>query len=78
MSDWLHNLPVPWMALVVFGFTYAVAAAIYALPVLASHIEDVPNNTTRFWVLGRNRVPPSGHDETSLVMSAANRPGAST
>jgi chorismate mutase/prephenate dehydratase len=52
------------------------AAAIYGLNVLASHIEDEPNNTTRFWVLGRNRVPPSGRDETSLVMSAPNRPGA--
>jgi chorismate mutase / prephenate dehydratase len=52
------------------------AAAIYALKILASHIEDVPNNTTRFWVLGRGRVPPSGRDETSLVMSAPNRPGA--
>ena len=52
------------------------AAAIYALHVLAPHIEDEPNNTTRFWVLGRNRVPPSGHDETSLVMAAPNRPGA--
>ena len=31
-------------------------------------LEDVPNNTTRFWVLGRVRVPPSGRDETSLVM----------
>jgi len=30
MSDWLHNLPVPLMALVVFGFTYFLAAAIYA------------------------------------------------
>jgi len=30
MSDWLHNLPVPWMALVVFGFTYLLAAAVYA------------------------------------------------
>jgi hypothetical protein len=30
MSDWLHNLPLPWMALVVFGFTYLLAAAIYA------------------------------------------------
>jgi len=52
------------------------AAAIYGLNILAPHIEDVPNNTTRFWVLGRNRVPPSGRDETSLVMSAPNRPGA--
>jgi energy-converting hydrogenase Eha subunit C len=30
MSDWLHNLPLTWMALVVFGFTYLLAAAIYA------------------------------------------------
>jgi len=52
------------------------AAAIYGLNILAPHIEDVPNNTTRFWVLGKNRVPPSGRDETSLVMSAPNRPGA--
>ena len=30
MSDWLHNLPVLWMSLLVFGFTYLVTAAIYA------------------------------------------------
>jgi hypothetical protein len=37
MSDWLHNLPVPWMALVIFGFTYALAAAIYvAIAALAA------------------------------------------
>lgn len=53
-----------------------IAAAIYGLSVLAPHIEDEPNNTTRFWVLGRQSVPPSGRDETSLVMSAPNRPGA--
>jgi chorismate mutase/prephenate dehydratase len=46
------------------------------LNVVAPHIEDEPNNTTRFWVLGHQRVPPSGRDETSLVMSAPNRPGA--
>ena len=53
-----------------------IAAAIYGIAVLAPHIEDEPNNTTRFWVLGRQAVPPSGKDETSLVMSAPNRPGA--
>ena len=53
-----------------------IAASIYGLAVLAAHIEDEPNNTTRFWVLGRHTVPPSGRDETSLVMSAANKPGA--
>lgn len=30
MSDWLHNLPVPAMALVIFGLTYLLAAAIFA------------------------------------------------
>lgn len=30
MSDWLHNLPVPLMAAVVFGFTYMLAGAILA------------------------------------------------
>src|SRR5262249_32790306 len=31
MSDWLLNLPVIWMSLVVFGATYLFAAALYAL-----------------------------------------------
>src|SRR5262245_8192758 len=31
MSDWLHNLPTLWMALLVFGCTYLVTAAIYAV-----------------------------------------------
>jgi Protein of unknown function (DUF4239) len=30
MSDWFHELPVPWMALLVFGFTYMLALAIHA------------------------------------------------
>src|SRR6516225_948501 len=30
-SDWLHALPLAWMALVVFGVTYLVAAVIDAM-----------------------------------------------
>ena len=52
------------------------AGAIYGLATLAPHIEDEPNNTTRFWVLGQQQVGPSGRDETSLVMSCPNKPGA--
>lgn len=52
------------------------AAAIYGLDIVAAHIEDEPNNTTRFWVLGAHAAAPSGKDETSLVMSAQNKPGA--
>ena len=29
MSDWLLNLPVPWMAVVVFAATYLLAAVVY-------------------------------------------------
>jgi chorismate mutase/prephenate dehydratase len=51
-------------------------AALYGLQLLAENIEDNPSNTTRFLVLGRQEVAPSGRDKTSLVMSALNRPGA--
>jgi chorismate mutase/prephenate dehydratase len=52
------------------------AAGIYGLQVLASNIEDEPDNTTRFLVIGRESVPPSGKDKTSLLLSASNKPGA--
>jgi chorismate mutase/prephenate dehydratase len=52
------------------------AAALYKLKVLAPGIEDDPNNTTRFLVLGQVEAAPSGRDRTSLVMSAENKPGA--
>ena len=41
-----------------------------------SNIEDDPNNTTRFIVIGQQSVPPSGNDKTSLLLSTPNRPGA--
>ena len=53
-----------------------VAAETYDLPVLAANIEDDPGNTTRFLVIGNRTVPPTGADKTSLLLSAANRPGA--
>jgi hypothetical protein len=33
MADWLHDLPVVWMAVVIFAGTYALAAAIYGIVV---------------------------------------------
>jgi chorismate mutase/prephenate dehydratase len=52
------------------------AAERYQLGVLARAIEDDPNNTTRFLVLGNLEPGPTGRDRTSLVMSAENKPGA--
>jgi chorismate mutase/prephenate dehydratase len=52
------------------------AAALYKLKILAAGIEDDPNNTTRFLVLGQVDAAPTGRDRTSLVMSAENKPGS--
>ena len=52
------------------------AAEYYKLKLLARNIEDEPNNTTRFMVIGGEDVPPSGNDKTSLILRTANRPGA--
>jgi chorismate mutase/prephenate dehydratase len=52
------------------------AAAIYGLDILAANIEDKPDNTTRFLVIGRKIPAPSGRDKTSLLASTTNRPGA--
>ena len=53
-----------------------LAAERYGLALAARSIEDDPRNMTRFLVLGWNEAGPSGRDRTSIVMSAANRPGA--
>ncbi len=53
-----------------------MAAEAYGLDRLAGHIEDAADNTTRFLVVGRNDVPPSGADKTSIVVSSHNKPGA--
>lgn len=52
------------------------AAAHFGLRVCVENIEDDARNTTRFLVLGKQQVAPSGTDKTSLVLSSVNRPGA--
>jgi chorismate mutase/prephenate dehydratase len=54
----------------------ALAAEQYQVPVLAANIEDNPNNTTRFWVMGKQAVPPSGKDKTSLALAVKHEAGA--
>lgn len=52
------------------------AAELYGLATVAENIEDQPDNTTRFLVIGPQAVPPSGNDKTSLLVSVNNKPGA--
>jgi chorismate mutase / prephenate dehydratase len=51
------------------------AAEIYGLTIRQRNIEDEPDNTTRFLVIGKQAALPSGNDLTSLLVSVRNRPG---
>lgn len=52
------------------------AASLYGLTVAAAHIQDDPQNRTRFAVLGAQEVRATGRDKTSLILSVPNRAGA--
>ena len=54
------------------------AAEVYDLTLMASDIEDRPDNSTRFLVIGRRSFGPSGDDRTTLLVSTGQTgsPGA--
>lgn len=53
-----------------------MAATRYGLSIVHAHIQDDPHNRTRFFVVGRLTPSASGKDQTSLVLSVPNKPGA--
>lgn len=53
-----------------------MAADLYELAKLANHIEDEQHNTTRFLIVGKQCVPASGDDKTSMMISTKNVAGA--
>ncbi|MCB1859656.1 MAG: prephenate dehydratase [Gammaproteobacteria bacterium] len=52
-----------------------MAAELYQLKGLARNIEDQPDNTTRFLVIGRQKALPSGDDKTSFLCATRNVAG---
>ncbi len=52
------------------------AAQIYDMTILEKGIEDVKNNSTRFFVLDKQDSKYSGEDKTSIIFSAKSIPGA--
>jgi chorismate mutase/prephenate dehydratase len=56
----------------------SAAAEVYGLNIIVPDIEDAPDNTTRFLVIGRKLFNASGQDKTTLLVSAGDTqsPGA--
>ena len=53
-----------------------VAVNEYGLHKLYENIEDNPGNTTRFLIIGRESIAPSGQDKTSILVAAHDKSGA--
>ncbi len=62
-----------WNAAAIAG---EMASELYGLTSVAQNIEDQPDNSTRFLIIGREDVGVSGDDKTSIVVSTKNEPGA--
>lgn len=67
-----RRLKDEWNALAIAG---EMAEELYGLTAVQRNIEDRPDNTTRFIIVGRQDTPASGCDKTSLMISGKNRPG---
>jgi len=52
-----------------------MSAKLYDLQILNQKIEDRPDNSTRFLIIGNQSVPPTGDDKTSIIVSTPNKPG---
>ena len=52
------------------------AAEVYDLKILVNNIEDRPDNTTRFLVIGRKVLASSGEDKTTILVSTSGTEGA--
>ena len=54
----------------------SLAAQVYNLSIIKQNIEDLSHNVTRFLVIAKTDVPPTGKDRTSILFSIKDRVGA--
>jgi chorismate mutase/prephenate dehydratase len=53
-----------------------LAAELHGLSIICPNIEDDPNNTTRFYVIGNESAKKTGDDKTALMLTVPHRTGA--
>jgi len=56
MSDWLHSLPLAWMAVLVFGFVYLLTAAIH----MGVNFLAIRGGARSFKAVSPGMLPPLG------------------
>lgn len=64
--------PVPGVGVI----ASKLAAEFYGLEIVDAKIEDMPNNYTRFFVVGRGEPPHAERCKTTLVFAVPNTPGS--
>ncbi len=72
-SEAARKIKGEWNAAAIAG---EIAADMYGLTSFAKNIEDQPDNSTRFLIIGSEDIGASGDDKTSIVVSTRNEPGA--
>lgn len=72
-SEAAKRIKSEWNAAAIAG---EMAAELYGLTILADKIEDRPDNSTRFLIIGKHKTAPSGDDKSSIMVSMRNEPGA--
>ena len=53
-----------------------LAGELYGVNALFEHVEDKPNNITRFLIISREEALPTGDDKTTIMFVTADKPGA--
>lgn len=53
-----------------------LAGSIYGVKPLFDHIEDNPNNVTRFLIIAKEEAQPSKDDKTTIMFVTSHKPGA--
>jgi hypothetical protein len=52
MSDWLHNLPIVWMVVLIFGVTYLIVLAIFAIVMMLAMLAELVRALEGFYIRG--------------------------